>query len=138
MQVSLVPVEHVENIWPQVEKYLEGPAKYSYGRYEIEDIKQGLLTKPQHLWIAFDGSKVYGAVVTAFSYYPRMMSLDMIFTGGVELKKWKDPMLALLQKFAKEHGCKIIESYGRPGWEKIFKNDGYKSRFVFYELPVEK
>jgi len=138
MQASLVPVEYVENIWPQIEKYLEGPAKYSYGRYEVEDIKQGLLTKPQQLWIAFDGPKVYGAVVTTFSYYPRMTSLDMIFTGGVELKKWKDPMLTILQKFAKEHGCKIIESYGRPGWEKIFKDDGYKSRFVFYELPVEK
>lgn len=138
MQVSLVPTEYVEIVWPQIEEYLKGPAKYSYGRYEVEDIKQGLLTKPQHLWVAFEGPKMYGAVVTSFTYYPRMISLDMIFTGGKELKKWKDPMLELLQKFAKEHGCKIIESYGRPGWEKIFKNDGYKSRFVFYELPVEK
>ena len=62
----------------------------------------------------------------------------MHFTGGVQLKKWKNEMLQILQRFAKDHGCKVIESFGRPGWEKVFKNDGYKSRFVFYELPVEK
>jgi hypothetical protein len=46
-------------------------------------------------------------------------------------------MLELLQRFAKDHGCSVIESYGRPGWEKVFKNDGYKEVFKFYELPVE-
>jgi len=47
-------------------------------------------------------------------------------------------MLELLQKFGKENDCNIIESYGRAGWAKVFKNDGFKSRFMFYELPVEK
>jgi hypothetical protein len=47
-------------------------------------------------------------------------------------------MLEVLQKFAKDNGCKIIESYGRPGWEKVFTDDGFKKRFMFYELPVEK
>ena len=46
-------------------------------------------------------------------------------------------MLALLRKFAKDNGCTIIESYGRPGWERIFKDDGFQQRFMFYELPVE-
>ena len=138
MQVSLVPVEHIEFLWPKIEKYLEGPAKYSYGRYEVEDIKQGLMTLPQHLWIAFEEDKVYGAVVTVINYYPRITTLEMRFTGGVEGMKWKTPMLAILQKFAKDQGCKVLESYGRPGWEKIFKNDGYERRFIFYEMPVEK
>lgn len=137
MEVSLVPVPYVESVWPKVEGYLKGAADYSFGRYTVEDIKEGLLTKPQNLWIAFEGDDVYGVVVTAFTYYPKMVALDMVFTGGKELPKWKSEMLTLLQRFAKDSGCKIIESYGRPGWEKVFKNDGYKSRFVFYELPVE-
>jgi hypothetical protein len=138
MEVSLVPVEYIEQVWPSIESYLQGAADYSYGRYTVEDIKEGLITKPQSLWIAFEDKKVLGAVVTAFTYYPSMTALDMVFTGGIELQRWKTPMLDILQRYAKDNGCKIIESYGRAGWERIFKQDGFKKRFMFYELPVEK
>jgi hypothetical protein len=66
-----------------------------------------------------------------------MNTLVMHFTGGIDLKEWKPSMLELLQRFAKENGCAVIESYGREGWSKVFENDGFKSRFMFYELPVE-
>ena len=138
MQISIVPREYVENVWPQIQEYMEGAAEYTYGRYNAEDIKQGVLTKPQQLWIAFnEDNKIYGAVVTEVIVYPRMVSLVMHFTGGIEVLKWKPDMLKMLQRFAKENGCNVIESYGRAGWSKIFKNDGFNSRFMFYELPVE-
>lgn len=138
MKVSLVPVEYIETVWPQIEEFMEGAAKYTYGRFNVEDIKEGLYTKPQQLWIAFtDDEVIKGAVVTQILMYPRMNSLVMHFTGGVDLKEWKPSMLELLQRFAKENGCDVIESYGREGWAKVFENDGFKSRFMFYELPVE-
>ena len=138
MQVSLVPLEYLENIWPNIEEYMEGAAEYTYGRFTVDDIKSNLQTKPQQLWIAFDDTSfIKGAVVTEITTYPRMRSLVMHFTGGIDLKEWKPSMLELLQRFAKENGCDVIESYGREGWGKVFKNDGFKSRFMFYELPVE-
>ncbi len=137
MQVSLVPVEYIENVWPSIEAYLDGAATYTYGRFTVADIKNGIMTTPQQLWIAFDGDDVYGAVVTEVCVYPQMSTLIMHFTGGKQLPKWKTEMLELLQRFAKDNGCTTIESYGRRGWEKVFKNDGFKSRFMFYELPVE-
>jgi hypothetical protein len=30
-----------------------------------------------------------------------------------------------------------MESHGRPGWKKMWEAEGYKAKFVFYELPVE-
>lgn len=138
IEVSIVPVEYIETVWPKIEGYLHGAAEYTYGRYTVDDIKHGLYNEPQHLWIAFDGEDIYGAVVTEFGDYPQMKTLIMHFTGGKQLNKWKVPMLGILQKFAKENGCKVIESYGRPGWERVFKDDGFRSRFMFYELPVEK
>ena len=59
------------------------------------------------------------------------------FLGGKEFKKWGWIGLKVLQAFAKDNDCDVMESYGRPGWEKIWKNNGYKERFTFYELPVE-
>lgn len=138
MQVSLVPTEFVEKVWPDIESYMDGAAQYTFGRYTKEDIKASLLNEPQQLWIAFDDGVIYGAVVTEVCSYPQIQALVMHFTGGVELTKWKDPMLAILQRFAKDSECSIIESYGRAGWERVFKGDGFKMRFMFYELPVEK
>lgn len=137
MQVSYIAPEYIEVVWSKIEAYLKGAADYTYGRFNVEDIKQGLYTKPQQLWIAYDEDEnVYGAVVTEILIYPRMRTLVMHFTGGIELESWKPAMLELLQRFAKDSECDVIESYGRMGWSKVFKNDGFKSRFMFYELPV--
>jgi hypothetical protein len=62
----------------------------------------------------------------------------MHFTGGEELNLWKEDMLKTIQGFAYSQGCDIIESLGRGGWGKIFKGDGFDSKFVFYELPVKE
>ena len=134
MQISLVLPEHYDVIWPHIHAYMEGAAKYTYGRFEAEDIRAGL--DKQQLWIAFDENKVFGAVVTEILTYPRLTTLMMHFTGGIELKRWKKPMLETLQRYGAEKNCDLIESYGRRGWEKVFKNDGFKSRFMFYELPI--
>jgi len=137
MQVSVVLPEYIELVWPKIETYMIGAAQYTYNRFTADDIKKGLINSPQQLWIAYDEGEIYGAVVTEVFNYPSMKALIMHFTGGKKLIRWKKPMLELLQRFAKDHGCSVIESYGRPGWEKVFKNDGYKEVFKFYELPVE-
>lgn len=135
MQISLVLPEHYDVIWPHIHAYMEGAAKYTYGRFEAEDIKENLKTKEQQLWIAFN-DYIKGAVVTEIIQYPRMRTLVMHFTGGKELQSWKQPMLNILQKYAKEKGCDVIESMGRSGWSKVFKDDGFKPRLTYYELPV--
>jgi hypothetical protein len=136
MYVSLVPQSEIDDIWPQIEEYMDGAAKYTYGRFTTDDIKDGLKTRPWQLWIAFKGLSVYGAVVTEIVSYPRMSALVMHFTGGEQLNEWKPYMLAMLQRFARENACTTIESYGRKGWAKVFKDDGFTSKFMAYELPV--
>ena len=138
IKVSMVPREHVTNIWDAVTPHLKKAADYTYGRYEVEDILDCLTDYDYTLWIAFDDKEIKGAVVTMVSSYPRKKYLDMVFTGGVELEKWKKPMLELLQKWAFDTECDGIESIGRPGWAKIFKSDGHKPLWNTYELPVAK
>ena len=137
MQVSMVPPEHVDSVWEKVEKYLEGAAEYTYGRYTVDDMYDAVTQYDHSLWIAFDEKGVKGVVLTRFVDYPRKRYLSMDFTGGVELDKWKAPMLKLLQHWAYDNLCDGIESSGRPGWMKIFKNDtGYRALWHTYELPA--
>ena len=136
MEVSLVPVEYIESVWPSIESYMEKVAKFTYGRFKADDIKNDLQTKQQQLWVAFDNQDFYGAVVSEIIVYPQMTTLCVHFLSGKEFDLWRDDMLALVQRFARDSGCKLIESSGRVGWKKMWENYGYKPRFVFYELPI--
>ena len=62
----------------------------------------------------------------------------MAFCGGKELVKWKDQMLDLLRKWAKDNGCSGIEATGRRGWAKSLQSQGHKSLWESFELPLEK
>ena len=126
----------IDQVWADIESYIEGAAKYTHGRYTADDIRQTFKEGGQQLWIAYD-DKIYGAVITEIMEYPQMRALVMHFTGGIELPKWKDEMLSVLRSFAKDANCQTIESFGRTGWKKVFSKDGFKSKFMFYELSVE-
>jgi len=136
MQVTMIPKEHVTSIWPDVKEYLEGAAKYTHGRYELDDIYDAVMDYDHTLWIAFDEQGIKGAVVTNFAHYPKKKYLVMSFCGGVELEKWKPAMLKLLQHFAFDTKCDGVEAAARLGWTKIFKNDGHKALWQTFELPA--
>lgn len=135
-EVSLVPPEHVQALWPLTLKYLNRAAEYTFGRYEAEDILEFIMTGDAHLWVAFGGDELKGITVTRFWEYPRKKCLDMVFIAGDEGFSWKDDMLKMLQHWAYDNGCEVIESSGRPGFARAFKDDGYKLLWQVYELPV--
>ena len=136
MQVTLIPRDHLDTVWPLVEQYMHMAAEYTFGRYTAEDIKDSIQGYDHDLWAAFDDNKIKGIVVTNFVQYPQMRCLAMQFTAGEDLKDWKAPMLNLLQKWASDNNCDKIESSGRPGWPRVFKDDGCNVLWHTYELPV--
>jgi hypothetical protein len=136
MQVTLIPTEHVSEVLPKIFSHLSKAAEYTFGRYEPEDILDSITQYDHHLWIAFVGEEVKGITVTCFKQYPRLLCLDMVFCAGDEGMEWKTPMLKMLQHWAHDNDCDRIESSGRVGWSKIFKDDGYKALWQVYELPV--
>ena len=138
IEVSLVPTQYIDTCWEKIEAFIAKAAEYTYGRYTVSNIHDLVMDGEYQLWIAYDGKDFKGAVVTNIINYPQRKLLGMQFCGGEELSTWKDPMLDLLKRFARDSGCEGIESTGRPGWAKVFQNDGYKATWVTYELPLEQ
>lgn len=136
VQVSLVPQEHVHAVWDQVSGYLKEATDLTNDRYEIDDVLDLILQYGYMLWIAFDGDGIKGAVVTFIQEYPRKRYLYLMFCGGVEGMTWKAEMLRILQRFAKDSHCDGLEATGRLGWSKIFREDGLKSQWQVFELPL--
>ena len=137
IQVSMVPRQYIGTCWDKVGPFLDGAADYTYGRYTLDNIRTAITDYEHDLWVAFEDSEIKGAVVTNILIYPQKKVLSMTFCGGVNLSEWKDPMLDILRRYAKDRGCDAIEATARRGWAKIFQNDGHKSLWATFELPLE-
>ena len=136
--VSAVPTEHLAQCWPFVEAFLEGAAEKTYGRFTVSNIYERIEEDGYQLWVAFDETaKIKGAVVTNICNYPQRKILSMTYCGGEDLIEWKDQMLDILRRYAKDVGCDAIEAVARKGWAKVFREDGYKERWVTFELPLQ-
>ncbi len=136
MEVTLVPRDYLLETWPKLRPHAVSAAEYTFGRYEPEDLLEAALDGRFDTWAAFEDIEVFGVVFTTFTIYPRKKYLDMTFIGGEDGMRWKEPMLSTLRSWARDNHCDGIESSGRPGWGKIFKDDGYKMLWQVYELPV--
>lgn len=136
MQVSLVPVELIEPLWPKIAPYAASASEYTFGRYEPEDVLHFLLTGEAHLWVVLDGENIEGITVTRFWQYPRKKCLDLVFLSGDDGFSWKDEMLTMLQHWAYDNGCDVIEASGRLGLARAFRDDGYRVLWQVFELPV--
>jgi len=111
MHCTMVPREHVNQVWEQIKDYLEGAAEYTHGRYSVDDIFDSIMDYDHTLWMAFDEEGIKGAVVTNFMFYPR-------------------------KHFAHDTYCDGIEATARPGWAKIFQGDGHKPLWQTFQLPA--
>ena len=136
IEVSLVPPELVEGLWPRVFPYLSSASEYTFGRYEPEDIIEFVLNGQAHLWIVLDEDDIKGVTITRFWQYPRKNCLDLVFLAGDDGFSWKDEMLSTLQNWARDSGCDVIEASGRAGLARAFKDDGYRVLWQVFELPV--
>lgn len=137
IEVYQIPPEQFDEYWPHIEGYMERAAKYTYGRYKVEDIRNTLNEGGCELWAALRPDRtVTGAVITAITVHPQMKTLTMVFCGGVDRDSWKEPMVSAMQKYARDNGCTKLEATARKGWFGVFKNDGYVERAVMFEMPV--
>ena len=140
MICSMVPAIMIDTCWEEVSPLLEKACRLTEGRCEIDDVKAMLEKESAHLWVAYkvehDKRIFFGAVVTRFNTYPRCRYLCLVFCGGVNLEKWRTQIMNMFRNFAKEMHCAGIEATARKGWSKLLAKDGYKARWVAFELPL--
>jgi hypothetical protein len=132
----MVPTEYVDTCWSKIEPFIVESVKATEGRNTEEDL-YGMAKDPRNnLWVVYDDEEFKGFVLTSINTYPQRKILAMNYCGGTDFKSWKTSIIGTLKQFAKDYGCDSIEAHGRQGWSKVLKDEGYKEKFVTFELPV--
>jgi hypothetical protein len=136
VQVSFVPKDLAVEIWPKIRGYINSATERTGGRYEPEDVLYEILDGKLLLWVALEGTDVIGVATSRFEEYPRKKVLMVPFLAGEQFSEWGDDMLSILRKWASDNGCSMLEASGRPGWARVFKDQGYKRLWDWCEVPT--
>ena len=137
MNTSLVPIDHINDVWDSVKGLLQPAVQVTNGRYMLYDVYVAIQRGQMQLWIAFNDSReILGCQVTTITDYPSRRVLTSLFTGGTVLREWRDQMMSLLLRWAEDNECTGIEGYGRKGWIKMLEPYGVKQGLIMFEKDI--
>ena len=102
--------------------------KRGYDRVEaltpMEVIIEGVLNGQKDLWCIVDGQ------VTAWCVSEIIDNVAFIWLGSGEGLSSFDEAMGQFTEWAKDQGCRGVQFYGRPGWQKVLKDHGFKVKQV--------
>lgn len=139
MDISFVPHGMVAGTIPAILPYLQESQRWTRGRSTIDDILRFILNGQMHLWVVFEGEKIYGHVITEVKEYPRckMLTIQYCAMDPGTLDQINEKMQDIAVRFAKDAGCAGVEFIGRPGWRKTASKYGYSVQSVMYQKFFE-
>ena len=135
MDITIVPPENTEEVWPVVEPMIKSALALLNGRYSSVDIFIAIKSGEQTLWVAFDeDKKVKGCCTVEIVQYPGMKCCNINVIAGEGVNDWLEDSFKLISKYAKEYGCERMEGMGRPGWIKPLKKLGWVSTAMKFDF----
>ena len=129
--------DEIASIWPLVEDLIQKSCERAGGFADAIHVKEWLEKGIMQLWIAYDSkeNKVKCVCVTEIRQYPNYKVCDCKITTGTDYKSWVDFMDNVVN-WARSLGCKKMEIFTRPGWERILKYKGFVKTHVQLEKPL--
>lgn len=122
-----VPPEAINVYWPEVERLLnEYPETWNIGQ-TLDTIQQLLLLGNLHLWVLQDSrSDIYLMAFTEWRVFPNCRGLCCVWMAGQKLTDYLQLVMSGMEEFARAYDATITMIEGRPGFQKIFANQGYR------------
>jgi len=129
MQLVCVNPADVEKLWTKIER----PLRRAIDRTQLSDFascEAALFTGSHLLWLAIEGEKIEAMATTELAKIGERKICTIVACSGEEREHWL-PLIAGLEKFAKDEGCASMRVYGRIGWKKVLKD--YKMKHLILE-----
>ena len=128
----------IDTIRHEIMPFLELAAfKTNSGRFTAQDILKSITAEKQQIWLARDITTDSLAMVclTEVRTYPQKKALHISYVIGENNQTWMW-ILAIIESWAKEVGCSMVEAEGREGWKPIVTPLGYKIEKVVYKKDI--
>jgi len=137
MIFTLIPHEHVLNVWPDVAHMFERATQTTHGRFDKLNVLDELLDNHISLWVIYEEDQPVASLTTRVIPYKAYKSLSIDWLGGNKMSQWLDQVMDTLKNYAKDQGCSRLEGRGRSGWTRALKKYGWKPDYVAIELELD-
>lgn len=133
-----VPADELDAAWTKISPLIETALARS-GKFRSEDIRRSIAERKMQLWVAWSepgaaaDAEIEAVAVTEIVDYPLGRAVSIFLCTGRDRGRWLDHLVTI-EAWAREAGCRRIESWSRPGWERVLK--GWKKTHVFLEKPL--
>ena len=125
-----IPAHVIDDVWDEVRPWIAAACKTSRGKFDENDIRIGLLTGDDQLWI-WRTDTAYAVGVTRVNVYPKQKVCSIRIVTGRHRHEWERPAMATIEAWAREQGCHAMELQARPGWERTLPD--YDKTHVYLE-----
>lgn len=139
--VYLCPPEHIHTFWPEVAILIQPAIDRSGERCDSDQLLGLAVSGLIQVWLMVDKATMVleAACISELRPYtgshPR---LHVMLVGGKYMSLWLKDLVFNLKAFAAHNGAKSLEVYGRLGWERALRQEGFKCPKVrLMELPIE-
>lgn len=136
MIISAVPTDLLDTAWPRLVGLLSMAFDMYPGRFDADDILNLCRSEEMAVWAVIDETEIIGAFTTRIAEYPRTRALVIDWVGGNHMQNWLDDVLSLLNDYAADCECGLIEGHGRSGWGRILKRHGFREECVSIRKDV--
>lgn len=126
-KVTMVSLDVLDNIWPQVVPILEKAEKWFIDYYTIDDLLECIRSGDLQLWVAVENHKIYTVGCTSIVEFPRCRILRGALIAGRDAKKVLT-CLKEIEEWAAMLGCTRSELIGRLPWKRLTAPFGYQER----------
>jgi len=132
--VSLVAVDPslVASVWPHARALVKRAIDRT-GLCNFADIEREVLAGLQQLWLGWNGTAIQAAAVTQLVAIEGRKVCILVACAGSDRKGWL-PLLAGLEQFAKNEGCRALRIIGRKGWSRVLED--YPVKYVVMEKEL--
>jgi hypothetical protein len=134
MLYGIQPAE-INAVWEDVRALIEDACETTRGKFDAQDIKAGLLTGEDQLWI-WRTATAFAVGITRLANYPKQRVCTLRIVTGNNVDEWYLPCLETIERWAKANGCQAMEFQARPGWERFIRPLGYDKTHVYLEKSL--
>lgn len=131
-----IPSDDIDKLWEAVAPMLAEALKYDNSGMRLKDLKEELDADQMQLWIVADDVIRCAAVTKIANSLYGTHFARILFLAGDHIDEWLGELLTIIEKWAKEHGCDVIEAVGRKGWERVGKKFNYRHSYTVIQKDL--
>lgn len=135
MLAKLVAVDPslVAGVWPHARPLVKSAIDRT-GLCNFEPIEREVLSGKQQLWLAWDGIAIRAAAVTQLVDVNHARICVVVATGAGKVRVQWAPLIAGIEQFARDEGCRAVRIIGRKGWQRILAD--YRANYVVMDREL--